>query len=257
MERERVKLMKAMLRSGVGFPDVEHFFRKQSQHCRVGRHKQERNDFQINCSLKFKFKDAVAHLKSLKKIKSKLRTRILEKEGSSAKAILRGIEAHCRVHRKLLKAKNKRKFEYLVGKFKPDCNKRPSKILKYSQAAIFRSDEGEHLSNIPQPAPLVYGDVSADEDEKETLMMDPKFAVLNKLSDDDFEIEIELCVTKQKWYQMSTINNCEDEKEMDKMKLADAISREVFEPVEKKVFNIQKRRVTDLAHNAFVILSPA
>ena len=243
---ERVKLMKAMLRSGVGFPDVEHFFRKQSQHCRVGRHKQERNDFQINCSLKFKFKDAVAHLKSLKKIKSKRRTRILEKEGSSAKAILRGIEAHCRVHRKLLKAKNKRKFEYLVGKFKPDCNKRLSKLLKYSQAAIFCSDEGEHLSNIPQPAPLVYGDVSADEDEKETLMMDPKFAVLNKLSDDDL----------QKWYQMSTINNCEDEKEMDKMKLADAISREVFEPVEK-VFNIQKRRVTDLAHNAFVILSPA
>ena len=55
---------------------------------------------------------------------------------------------------------------------------------------------------------------------------------------------------------MSTINNCKDEKEMDKMKLADAISREVFEPVEK-VFNIQKRRVTNLAHNAFVILSPA
>ena len=49
---ERVKLMKTMLRSGVGFPEVEHFFRKQSQHCRVGRHRQERNDFQINCSMK-------------------------------------------------------------------------------------------------------------------------------------------------------------------------------------------------------------
>ena len=67
---ERVKLMKTMLRSGVGFPEVEHFFRKQSQHCRVGRHRQERNYFQINCSMKFKFKDAVADLKSLKKIKS-------------------------------------------------------------------------------------------------------------------------------------------------------------------------------------------
>ena len=253
---ERVKLMKAMLRSGVGFPEVEHFFRKQSQHCRVERHKQQRNDFQINFSMKYKFKDAVAHLESLKKIKSKTRRRILEEKGSRAKAIIRGIEAYCRGQRKLLKVKNERKLQHLVRKFRPDCNKRPSKILKYSRAAVFRSDEGEHLSNIPQPAPLVYGDVSIDEDEKEALSMDPKFAVLNKLSDDDFEVEVELCVTKQKWNRMSAVNNCEDEKEREEMELADAMSREVFEPVEK-VFNMQKRRVTDLAHNAYIILPPA
>ena len=147
-------------------------------------------------------------------------------------------------------------LQHLVGKFKPDCNKRPSKILKYSRAAIFCSDGGKHLYRLPWPAPLVYGEVSVDDDEKEALNMDPKFAVLNKLSDTDFEVEIELCVTKQKWNRMSDVNNCEDEKEREEMELADAMSWEVFDPVEK-VFNMQKRRVTDLAHNAYVILPPA
>ena len=52
------------------------------------------------------------------------------------------------------------------------------------------------------------------------------------------------------------VNNCEDEKEREEMELTDAMSREVFKPVEK-VFNMQKRRVTDLAHNAYIILPPA
>ena len=115
---ERVKMMKAMLRSGVGFPEVEHFFRKQSQHCRVERHKQKRNDFQINFSMIFKFKDAVAHLESLKKIKSRTRTRILEEEGSRAKAIIRGIDAQCRGHRTLLKVKNERKLKHLENEIR-------------------------------------------------------------------------------------------------------------------------------------------
>ncbi len=55
---------------------------------------------------------------------------------------------------------------------------------------------------------------------------------------------------------MSTVNNCEDEKAQEEMELADTMSREVFEPVEK-VFNMQKRRVTDLAHKAYIILPPA
>ena len=49
------------------------------------------------------------------------------------------------------------------------------------------------------------------------------------------------------------VNNCEDEKEREEMELTDAMSREVFKPVEK-VFNMQKRRVTDLAHKAYIIL---
>ncbi len=118
MENENVEEAYKMIRRRVGFPGVEHFYKKQSQHCRVERHKQKRNDFQINSSMIFKFKDAVAHLESLKKIKSRTRTRILEEEGSRAKAIIRGIDAQCRGHRTLLKVKNERKLKHLENEIR-------------------------------------------------------------------------------------------------------------------------------------------
>ena len=45
-------------------------------------------------------------------------------------------------------------------------------------------------------------------------------------------------------------------KEREKVELEDAMTREVYDP-EEKVFNMQKQRVTDLKHNAYVILPPA
>ena len=77
----------------------------------------------------------------------------------------------------------------------------PSSIMKYSQANIF-SDNGEDASDL-KPSISVYGDLNLDEDEKEALQMDPKFAVLDPLSPEDFEVEIELCISKQKWNRMS------------------------------------------------------
>ena len=81
-------------------------------------------------------------------------------------------------------------------------------------------------------------------------------AVLDPLSPEDFEVEVELCITKQKWNRMSRADNCEDEAEREEVELEDAMSQEVFDP-EAKVFNMQKQRVTDLKHNAYVILPPA
>ena len=125
--------------------------------------------------------------------------------------------------------------------------------MKYSQANIF-SDNGEDASDL-KPSISVYGDLNLDEDEKEALQMDPKFAVLDPLSPEDFEVEIELCISKQKWNRMSRAGNSEDEAEREQVELEDTMSREVFD-LEEKVFNMQKQRVTDLKHNAYVILPP-
>ena len=66
---ERVKLMKTLLANQVGFPEVEYYFKKQSQHCRVEDKKTKRNVKQIEDSMRFKLSDAVADLKKLKKLK--------------------------------------------------------------------------------------------------------------------------------------------------------------------------------------------
>ena len=70
---ERVKLIQEMIRRRVGFPGVEHFFKKQSQHCRVETYREKRQVKQILISMKLKLSDAVADLKKLRIRKSIVR----------------------------------------------------------------------------------------------------------------------------------------------------------------------------------------
>ena len=252
---ERIKLMRSLIRSGVGTSEIEFFFKKQSRRCRVGKHKDIREKKQIKHSMQSKLRDAVADLTNLKKYKVRVRKKILEERGAGARSLIRGLDKECRKLRGELKVKHDQKEKHLVGKFTPDCNNKiPSSILKYSQANIFNNYR-EDVSDLKQPV-SVYGDVILDDDEKQALQMDPKFAVLDPLSAEDFEVEIELCITKQKWNRMSKAGNCETEAEREQVELEDAMTREVFDP-EEKVFNMQKQRVTDLKHNAYVILPPA
>ena len=116
---ERVKLMKKMISKGVGVPEVEYYFHKQSQHCRVGDNKDKRNEKQILDSMKYKLRDAVTDVKNLRKKKVNMRRRIYEKKGSEARSLIRELERKCRKIRADLKAKNEQKVSHLVGKFKP------------------------------------------------------------------------------------------------------------------------------------------
>ena len=198
---ERIKLMRSLIKSGVGTSEVEFFFKKQSRRCRVGKHKDIREKKQIKHSMQSKLRDAVADLANLKKYKVRVRKKILEERGAGARSLIRGLDKECRKLRGELKAKHDRKEKHLVGKFTPDCNNKiPSSILKYSRANIFNNYR-EDVSDQKQPV-SVYGDVILDDDEKQALQMDPKFAVLDPLSAEDFEVEIELCITKQKSFLM-------------------------------------------------------
>ena len=252
---ERIKLMRVLIRSGVGTSEVEFFFKRQAWRCRVGKHKDKRSQKQIKLSMNSKLRDAVADLANLKKFKVRVTRKFFDERRSEARPFIRGLEKECRKIRAELKEKHDQKVKHLVRKFNPDCQNIPSSILKYSQANIFNTNHSEDVSDLRQSA-SVYGDVKLDEDEIQALQMDPKFAVLDPLSPEDFEVEVELCITKQKWNRMSRAGNCEDEAEREEVEMEDAMSREVFDP-EAKVFNMQKQRVTDLKHNAYVILPPA
>ena len=147
-------------------------------------------------------------------------------------------------------------MQHLDGKFKPDCDNIPPLISKYSQAAIFSggdNNEEAPAAEHSQQTPLVYGNLQLDEDEVQAILMDPKFAALNSLVDEDFDLQVESCITKMKWNRMSDLNNCETEEEREEMEMEDAMSREVYDAA-SKVFDSQKQRVTDLQQNAWVHL---
>ena len=65
---ERVKLIKAAIKAGVGFAEIEYFHLKQAQHCKGGKDfSDKRNVNAIKSSMQFKLRDAVADLKNLRK----------------------------------------------------------------------------------------------------------------------------------------------------------------------------------------------
>ena len=257
---ERVKLIKAAIKAGVGFAEIENFNLKQAEHCKGGKdYSDKRNVNSIRSSMQFKLRDAVADLKNLRKKGYDARKRFMESRGTNAKKIIRGFEKEGRRIRAELKDKNDKKVKHLVTKFKTklnqkaDCENMPMKIRKYSQANIFQGgDDKEDPVDEPE-APLIYGDLRLDEDETAALLLDPKFAVLNSLDIEDFDLEVECTLTKMKWNRMSDTGNCEDEKEREEIELEDAESREVYDAI-TKTYNAQKQRVTDLEQNAFVIL---
>ena len=120
---ERLKLLSALLSKKVGTPDLENFYRKQLQHCRVGFNKTKRNCKQIRFSMLRKFNDAVADLWFLKKKKVQVTKRlVLDKKDSSSREVIQKLESEVRKARKVIRKKNEKKVvEHLVKKFRPEC----------------------------------------------------------------------------------------------------------------------------------------
>ena len=161
---ERLKLMTTLLDEKVGTPDVENFFRKQLQHCRVGFNRTKRNEKQIRLSMLRKFKDAVADLKFLKKKKYQVIQRLVsDNSKSTSRRVIRTLQSEVRKARKQVRIKNEKKVKHLVNKFRQDCQV-PPRLSRYSQAKVFTSDEMEADKN-PGTKPLVYGGVRIDDDE--------------------------------------------------------------------------------------------
>ena len=86
---ERVKLIKAAIKAGVGFAEIEYFHLKQAQHCKGGKDfSDKRNEKSIKSSMQFKLRDAVADLKNLRKKSYDARKRFIESRGTDARKII-------------------------------------------------------------------------------------------------------------------------------------------------------------------------
>ena len=105
--------------------------------------------------------------------------------------------------------KNLRKTEHLSTKFLPDQNVLPDNLSRYSDASVFSQGVCED-ENYTFLKPLVYGDLNFDEDKISALLLDPKFAVYDILSEEDFDVEVETCLAKMRWNNM---NKEEDEEQ--------------------------------------------
>ena len=86
--------------------------------------------------------------------------------------------------------KNIVKTQHLSNKYLPKKELAPCHIQsKYHLAAVFGPEwQGKNSFLQPDP-PSVYGDLVLDEDEKNALKLDPKFAIYQKIDEEEFECE--------------------------------------------------------------------
>ena len=102
-----------------------------------------------------------------------------------------------------------------------------------------------------------------DDDETALLMMPPKFAVLQRLMEEEFEVDLEMCFTKQRWSRLNEgdtksldDDNEMTEKEKEESEIIEAETRQIFDPIEN-VIDMRKLKVTDVKHNTKIYLPKA
>ena len=114
-----------------------------------------------------------------------------------------------------------------------------------------------HLCHVGYDDPLIYGDITFDQDELEALKLDPKFAVYQTLLEEDFECEIESTFAKLRWSRKDNIGEEEDieltEEEQENLDIIDAKSRQPYD-YESHSMDMRRLRATDVKLNSEIIL---
>ena len=152
-----------------------------------------------------------------------------------------------------------KKVEHLSNKFLPKVNDLPEMLNRFKDASVFSNKETDSLQCSEEP--LIYGDVKIDNDEREALLLDPKFAVYDALEEENFEVETEKAFTKMRWHNYYNKDETENEEEKitltveerERLDILDAKTRQVFDP-ESKTFDLRKLRATDVKLNSQVYL---
>ena len=116
------------------------------------------------------------------------------------------------------------------------------------------------ISDAEVEVPIV-GNVKLDEDELSVLKLPPDFAILDKLTEEEFCLETEMSMTKLRWEKRKQMEDNvegevvtkEVEEEREKNEEEEAKTRQIYNPVEK-ILDLRKRRVTDMKENSKVYL---
>ena len=282
---ERIRWFRQMIERKLLVRDIEAFLQNTCDKLRSEESKVREEEREVLMRLMIlKRNDERRHLRELKKEKESLRTQIKKEYGRKTcyTLIVKKLRREIRKRRMELREKYNRKIEHLteVRKKEIEYKKRegvPKELEFYRECLIF---DGERLKEreIREQEVTCIGEVDLDADEKAILRLNPNFAVMKCLDEEEIERDVELAHAKLR-YELRRVKeekeleeyeygderkmkqqkkNIEKEifKERDKEDLQEARSRMIFDPT-KKVFDYANRRVTDLKENTRITLPKA
>ena len=244
--------------------------------------------------MRLKLRDEKLNLKSLTKEKEKVRQQIIKEIGKSRRynTLIKTLRKETIKRKTQLKKKYRAKLDHLEAERRKELIEKwlekavPKELDDYKGCKVF--DRAKLESMKPSDVKtLVIGDIELDDDEVEILKLNPKFAVMLRLDDEEMERDVEIASSKLRYEirrkkeqdlmdqvdsgvneheknnakkmkldmeNAKEIEKTETEKEKEKNEIiSDARERQIFNPINKE-FDYSKRRVTDLGENNKVYL---
>ena len=280
---ERSNLLGTLISSNIGVREVEEFVRNEENKLKGSKINFLKKRELVKSAMKIKARDNLRVGDKIRKSRNHLRRTIEDTLGPrsrTCRGIMKSVKVNTAKLRERLKRKNMKKIAFLKGKYGTKQNileeLTRGDMKKYGGAEIFK-DECV-MRECPDLDPIIVcreGEtIDLDDGEKSVLALGPKFCILNKLSEECFQRELEACIVKYRWELRSqeieeekvkkfggdaleAINCIFDEEELEvqaeEEQLEEAKCRMIYN-TENRSLNLARRRVTDIKGNSRVIL---
>ena len=190
---------------------------------------------------------------------------IYGKNTKKTRNVIKNLNKEAFIVRKEIEENHEEKVEHLLRKFREESKKEiPENLSRYKELSIYMEEENAETKENNENnyiKIMILGEIEIDENEESVLKLPPDYSIYEKLSDEEFCLELELSNTKYRWAMRDeedadTKDGEEEiptEEERELFERMEAESRQYYDPV-KKEFDVRKKRVTDLKENSKVIL---
>ena len=277
---QRIEWLKGMLDKKLVVRDLEILGCSINEKLRTESAKDQEMEREIIIELmRIKYIDEKRNYRELRRIRETIRDWVRKELGRRKyNTIMEKLTTQLDIIKHKLKKKYSAKIKHLESERKIENMKKlvaiPVGLEGYKDCHVFNREIMEKMMPAPIENKLI-GKVKIDSDEKSILELNPKFACLKKLVNEDMEQDIEMSAAKIRYevrkrqdlireieeeetnYGIAgerkrrkldnSLNKQEEEEEI----LKDAKARQIFDPISRK-FNHSKRRVTDLVENNYV-----
>ena len=232
---ERSRFLAEMRRRGLGTADVEEHSLQQSK-LRKNASMKRRNIVNIRNEMGDKLRDARMEEGKSRRARDTARREFEREHGRTSdkvKKAIKRIKEKTVTARTKVKVKFRQRMEHLEEKYAPRTNNNiPEDLLKYSEAGVFNNNETWGDDNKEQEV-IIIGNVVLSEEERSVLQLPPKFGIMDKLSDELAEVELQSSSAKHRWEaskleeeELIGMSGEEEERNKAEMELMEAKSRQ-------------------------------
>ena len=268
MSQCRLEMLRILVKSDIGLNEVEDY--NQGLNLKL-RSKALRdrgplaNRGVVREAMRQKLQDEVRVCNECTRDRDNDRRKVKSRYGAKSlrsKTIIKNLKSESDIVRTDLRQKYKEKIAHLRQKFakrKADLMaSKPAKYHGYEGAKVFDKIEFDKIETDKIKVSKV-GKLDVSEEEESALRLHPKFAILDKIDDEELDFQEELGYAKLRYTLLKEEEEKLDSDDEDDHKMTEeddqaskelqeeieAKSRQYYDP-EKKLFNYGRKRATDL-----------